>query len=400
MTTFSKATFDAASYLAFRPSYPLWLYDEVLAFHRTGGQGAATRAGAHFRSAWDLGCGPGISSVPLQAHFARVTGLEPSANMVASAIRIDEGAVRRYQREGGAARDGSSSSSSSSSSSLAGLPAPLRTLLLHKLDTNARAGANATESKQQLGTIDYIQGFAEDLDTHCAPGSADLIVAGQAAHWFHYDRLWPVLSRALAPGGTVAFWGYAEFGLPDFPSTGPLISAFMSDPAAMGDEARAWLDKDKGVTNVGAYFERPGRTILDRGLVDVPWPWEVKGQGKADAGGDDKWDRASATRSMYSLAQLSPASRNPAWPAPNAHAESAEHTMDLVVDWSGLERYLRTASAVNNFLQQHPDDAARHGGRDVVMRFVELLKEQVPRGIEQLRLRWPLSLMMLKAKST
>jgi hypothetical protein len=33
------------------------------------------------------------------------------------------------------------------------------------------------------------------------------------------------------------------------------------------------------LTSLGPYFERPGRTILERHLVDVPGPREVLGEG-------------------------------------------------------------------------------------------------------------------------
>ncbi|KAE8268596.1 hypothetical protein A4X09_0g3741 [Tilletia walkeri] len=370
MATFSKSTFDAASYLAFRPSYPRWLYDEVLTFHRNGL--TSTSAGSsspsttpapgptrnnsipQFRSAWDLGCGPGISSLPLLPHFSSVKGLEPSANMVSNALRL----------------------TSSTPSSLEVLPQALRS---HFVDN------------QKLGRIAYVQGNAEELDQHCPPQSVDLIIAAQAAHWFTYDRLWPSLSRAIAPGGTLAFWCYAEFGLPDFPThlTAPLISAFMTDPERMGNEAKQMIE-DGQITNVGAYFEKPGRTILERGLVDVPWPWQLN---KKDDPALERWDQTSATRTMYSVS-----SPNPEWPPINNASQAAGRVMDLVVTWEGLERYLRTASAVNNFLHQHPNDAAQHGGRDVVHRFVDRLKERIPRDTEKLRLQWPLSLMMIKAR--
>ncbi|KAK0548229.1 trans-aconitate methyltransferase 1 [Tilletia horrida] len=390
MATFSKATFDAASYLAFRPSYPQWLYEEILAFHRLGRRKASASSSTagpapesvipFFRSAWDLGCGPGISSLPLQPKFDHVTGLEPSANMVANAIRLDSSILP------------SSSSSGSSESNhprLRTLTPALRRALL----------GDAANPIQKLGSINYIQGHAEDLAKHCPPASADLIVAGQAAHWFNYEKLWPALARSIAPGGTVAFWGYAEFSLPDFPQSAPLISAFMSDPNTMSAEAKALTEKEDfqgGITNVGAFFERPGRSILDRGLVDLPWPWQVEGAVNSPDANLDRWDRSSATRTLHSVVGLPSSSWNPAWPPVDRASDEAGQTMDLVVDWNGLEKYLRTASAVANFLHQHPNDADQYAGRDVVQRFIRQLRTIIP--ADELRLRWPVSLLMLKAK--
>ena len=56
---------------------------------------------------------------------------------------------------------------------------------------------------------------------------------------------------------------YTEFRLTHFPTLTPLIAKYAqgSDP----------------VTSVGPYFQRPGRTILERYLVDVPEPSAILG---------------------------------------------------------------------------------------------------------------------------
>ena len=54
---------------------------------------------------------------------------------------------------------------------------------------------------------------------------------------------------------------YAEFQLSDFPSATPMISAYAQgkDPAS----------------SLGTYFERPGRTVLENMLTEVPDPTEM-----------------------------------------------------------------------------------------------------------------------------
>ena len=53
MSTFSKATFNALSYAASRPTYPRALFDYIFCYHRAG-------AGpARWDTAVDLGCGTG-----------------------------------------------------------------------------------------------------------------------------------------------------------------------------------------------------------------------------------------------------------------------------------------------------------------------------------------------------
>lgn len=60
MATFGKATFNALSYAASRPTYPRALFDYVFRFH---GAGASA---ARWDKAVDLGCGTG------RCHFLRV----------------------------------------------------------------------------------------------------------------------------------------------------------------------------------------------------------------------------------------------------------------------------------------------------------------------------------------
>jgi len=42
-----------------------------------------------------------------------------------------------------------------------------------------------------------------------------LVVAGQAAHWFNYPKLWPEMKRVVRKGGTLAFWGYKDSSDPE-----------------------------------------------------------------------------------------------------------------------------------------------------------------------------------------
>ncbi len=46
-------------------------------------------------------------------------------------------------------------------------------------------------------------------------GTVDLVVAGQAAHWFDYPKLWPEMKRVIRKGGTLAFWGYKDRSDPE-----------------------------------------------------------------------------------------------------------------------------------------------------------------------------------------
>jgi len=58
---------------------------------------------------------------------------------------------------------------------------------------------------------------------------------------------------------------YSEFRLPQYPSVTPLITKY-----AQGTDS---------YTSLGPHWERPGRTVLERHLLDVPSPEKVLGKG-------------------------------------------------------------------------------------------------------------------------
>jgi SAM-dependent methyltransferase len=74
MTTFAKSSFSAASYAAFRPSYPPALYQYLLSYH-TGPRNLCL----------ELGSGHGVVSRNLAPHFKRIIATDPSPNMVKQA---------------------------------------------------------------------------------------------------------------------------------------------------------------------------------------------------------------------------------------------------------------------------------------------------------------------------
>jgi SAM-dependent methyltransferase len=94
--------------------------------------------------------------------------------------------------------------------------------------------------------ITYRQASAEDL-SFIADGSLDMIVAGQAAHWFDYSKVWPELKRTLRKGGTVAFWGYKDNVFVDYPRATKVLDHYC-------------YGLGKGL--MGMYWEQPGRNIL------------------------------------------------------------------------------------------------------------------------------------------
>ncbi|QSZ32553.1 hypothetical protein DSL72_002131 [Monilinia vaccinii-corymbosi] len=185
-----QKSFSASSYATFRPSYPPKLYHTILTYHH-----------GPRNTLLDLGCGPGLVSRALAPHFTSVWGVDPSAGMIAQA---------------------------------AGSPSPS-----HDHDHDHNHAPN----------IQWRQGSAEDL-SWVADGGLDMLVAGQAAHWFDFPRVWREVGRKLRKGGTLAFWGYADNVLVDFPGTKRVLESTFY---GMGEEG------------MGVFWEQPGRERL-RGL--------------------------------------------------------------------------------------------------------------------------------------
>ncbi|KAK4554483.1 trans-aconitate methyltransferase 1 [Recurvomyces mirabilis] len=154
----------------------------------------------------DLGCGPGTVTCEIAKHFDRAIGTDPSSNMIKQA-----------------------------QSSISG--------------------------QKQHANIDFQQGSAESTPK-LEEGSVDLVVAGQAAHWLDYPRLWPEMRRLVRPGGTLAFWGYSDPVFVDFPRASKIMQTYQYDDRP---------------GKLGSYWSMPGRSYTQNKLRVIKPPnadWE------------------------------------------------------------------------------------------------------------------------------
>lgn len=91
-------------------------------------------------------------------------------------------------------------------------------------------------------------------------GSLDMVVAGQAAHWFDFSKTWLELKRTVRSGGTVAFWGYKDNIFVDYPRASQLLLDYCYNEGTMGP-----------------FWEQPGRNILRekyRAIVPPAEDWD------------------------------------------------------------------------------------------------------------------------------
>ncbi|KAJ3147015.1 hypothetical protein HDU89_005823 [Geranomyces variabilis] len=152
-------------------------------------------------------------------------------------------------------------------------------------------------------------------------GSADMVVSGQAAHWFDLPKFYAEAHRVLKPNGTVAVWGYGFCNFPARPSATKIFLEF-----AVGDKAG----------QLGPYWE-PGRKIVDEkyaGFEDVA--------------------RAAGFRDVQRLHY------------PNNKDPLIERNFSV----NKFQAYLKTWSAYKTYVDKHPDEA------DPVDAFIERLAKE------------------------
>jgi len=192
-----------------------------------------------------------------------------------------------------------------------------------------QARASIAQSCTTETKLQFIQGSAEELSqTGLQAESVDLIIAAQSAHWFDWSKVWPQTYRVLRPGGTAAFWVYAEFRLSNHPTLTPLITEQFQGTDLYN--------------NIGPYFQRPGRTILERHLVDVPEPSSIL----KDNDGVEKLHRAFFCGDDI-----------PSFIPPNASTHPIIMRKDMT--WHDLLNYFRSASAFHTFRERIPEDKTK-----------------------------------------
>jgi len=150
----------------------------------------------------DLGCGHGLIARALAPSFEKVIATDPSENMVAQATR----------------------------------------------QTPSDRFPNVTfrKASAEVGS-DPFKDIVEQVD---------MVVSGQAAHWFDFSKVWPELSRTLRPGGTVAVWCYKDHVFVDYPKASKVFVEWIYGPS-----------KDQ----LGPYWES-GRQLVRENYASIKPP--------------------------------------------------------------------------------------------------------------------------------
>ena len=137
--------------------------------------------------AWDAGTGNGQAAVALAAQFERVVATEPSAAQLAQAVPHER--------------------------------------------------------------VTYTQ--SAELAPGIADGTADIVTAAQAAHWFDLKIFYPEVRRVLRPGGLLAVWNYGMWTIT--PAVDALVERFYNG-------------------TVGPYWP-PERRFVQEAYATIPFPF-------------------------------------------------------------------------------------------------------------------------------
>ncbi len=194
-----------------------------------------------------------------------------------------------------------------------------------------------TDEESAINNIVFVESSAEELSA-IEESSVDVVVSGQAAHWFDMSRVWLELHRVLRKGGTVAFWGYKD-------------NVIIGHPKATEVLGRYCYENDESL--MGPYWEQPGRSIL----IDLYRSIEPP----------EEWFDGFERREYEPIAA--------------AKGKGADEVMiEKEVTLAELGNYVRTFSAYHNWAEKHPDRKAKQddGEGDVVDDMFEEMLEAEP----------------------
>lgn len=196
----------------------------------------------------------------------------------------------------------------------------------------AREGSPAS----QFPGLEFHEGSAEAGSEPLPDGSVDMVVAGQAAHWFDYAKLWPEMSRIVRKGGTLAFWGYKDHVFVDFPKASQILQRYAYDthPDLMG-----------------SYWPQPGRSYVQDKLRIIQPP-------EAD------WEDLQRI-------EYEPGTEG-------AHTGEGTLFMETESNVGAAKEYVRTWSSFHGWQETHPGQIAKSKGGegDVVDELFDLMAKE------------------------
>ncbi|KAF1987401.1 methyltransferase-like protein [Aulographum hederae CBS 113979] len=225
------------------------------------------------------------------------------------------------------------------------------------------AQARQLTSTSEFPHVRYEEGSSENMP-FVEGGSVDMVVAGQAAHWFDYPRLLPELARVVRKGGTLAFWGYKDHVFVDFPRATEVLHKHSHGAAGPG--------------SLGTYWSQPGRNIVEGKLRAIEPP-------------EDEWEEIERV-------EYEPGTQGKG---------SGQGTMfvhkKMRVD--EVKDYMRTWSSVHGWQEANPGrEKRKDGGKGDVVDEIwdEIVEAESGKGLDddgmEIEIEWGTGLLMARKK--
>ena len=188
----------------------------------------------------------------------------------------------------------------------------------------------ATKDRESYHHVEYRQGVAEDL-AFIKDGSVDMVTVGQSVHWFELPQFFREMERVLRGSGTLAFWGYTDFIIQDYPAASQILHEM------------AYAESEN---QLGPYWQQPGRSILQNFLRDVQPPksgWVMVDRQEYDPSRENMVDVDEAGKS-YGQSRKGPVIMRQRMPV------------------ATVMEYVRTWSSFHGWQQKHPNEKAKSDG--------------------------------------
>ncbi|RPA83034.1 S-adenosyl-L-methionine-dependent methyltransferase [Ascobolus immersus RN42] len=194
MSAFSAPDFNANSYSASHPRVPTPLPPFLLSYLPEPNT-----------TLLDIGCGPGLSTLPFVPYFTNIIGIDPSPPMIATANDLVASKPEKYKGK------------------------------------NIRFAVGTAEDFRAFGVED---------------ASVDMVTCGEAAHYFDQAKFWPEAERVLRPGGIVGIWGYIDCAVTGAPAASEALMKWFYDDSKLGPywedgmrKVREWYKEIKAPDN-------------------------------------------------------------------------------------------------------------------------------------------------------
>jgi hypothetical protein len=186
----------------------------------------------------------------------------------------------------------------------------------------------------------------------------------------------------IQPSPFILLQTYSEFRLPHHQTLTPLITYY------------AQLQHVDPQTSLGPHWQRPGRSILENHLLDVPEANQIV------PGEFEAWERVffagmsilrCALHSIYCLSLILPLGEH----HPSLPSNATRHIiLRKKMTWEALLSYFQTWSSLHTYFERYPEDLRNPEG-DLSVRFWKQLKGNAAKD-DEVVVEWPVAMMLVK----